>query len=230
MNEKTMNDFIVKQGRVICLDTETTGIKPELGHRVIEIGCIELIDLKPTGKTFHSYLNPKRPVEAGSFAVHGISDDFLKDKPLFETVADDFCNFIQNSTLVIHNAAFDMGFMNNELKLSSKSPIPNKVIDSVVFAKYKFPGSPASLDALCKRFSISLDERKYHGALLDARLLADVYIKLCADGGNILFQNNNGEQDSILKSKTKPKSGVIYNIPISNPSNQELEKHKAFFG
>lgn len=165
--------------REIVLDTETTGLDPFSGHRVVEIGCVELINHMRTGSYFHSYLNPERAMPAEAEAVHGLSDSFLKDKPKFSEVAGSFLEFIGDSPLVIHNAAFDMKFINWELDQVERPQIEMaRAIDTVLIARKKFPGQPASLDALCKRFSIDLSVRTKHGALLDSELLAEVYLEL----------------------------------------------------
>lgn len=165
--------------REIVLDTESTGLDPAQGHRVVEIGCVELFNYVPTGKSFQCYINPDRdmPIEAQN--VHGLSAEFLSDKPRFHEIAEEFTDFIADSTLVIHNAAFDLKFLNAELQMASYQPIPSdRAIDTVHMARRKYPGQPASLDALCKRFGIDLSARDYHGALLDAQLLAEVYLEL----------------------------------------------------
>ncbi len=165
--------------REIVLDTETTGLDPGQGHRVIEIGCVELLNHVPTGRTFHTYVNPERAVPTDAFAVHGLSDAFLRDKPIFAAVADGFLVFLGDSPLVIHNAAFDLGFLNAELVRLSRPPLPaGRAIDTVQLARRAFPGAPANLDALCKRFRIDVSERATHGALKDAKLLAMVYLEL----------------------------------------------------
>lgn len=165
--------------REIVLDTETTGFKPEEGHRLVEIGCIELVNHVATGERFHVYLNPERDMPAEAFAVHGLSSDFLADKPLFNDVAGDFVAFIGDAPLVIHNAAFDMAFLNWELKIAGYPTMPkDRAVDTLLMARQKFPGSPATLDALCKRFGVDNSNRTLHGALLDAQLLAEVYLEL----------------------------------------------------
>ncbi len=165
--------------REIILDTETTGLRPDEGHRVVEIGCIELVNYVPTGRVYHAYINPERPMPPEAFAVHGLSDDFLRDKPLFSTVAEEFLEFVADSPVIAHNARFDMGFVNAELtRIKRNALTPPRVIDTADMARRKFPGSPASLDALCKRFNIDNSSRTKHGALLDAELLAEVYIEL----------------------------------------------------
>jgi DNA polymerase-3 subunit epsilon len=166
--------------RHIVFDTETTGRSPDTGDRVIEIGCVEVIDLLPTGRTYHVYIHPERDIEAGAIAVHGITLEKLAGKPIFSQIVTDFLDFIgDDSMLVAHNASFDMGFINMELKLCGFPSIDKRrVIDTLDMARRKFPGSPASLDALCKRFGIDNSSRTYHGALLDAQLLAEVYLEL----------------------------------------------------
>lgn len=161
--------------REIVLDTETTGLHSKDGHRIVEIGCVELVDGIPTGKSFQQYINPLRDVPSVAFQIHGLSRDFLRNYPPFEKVMDLFLDFIQDSVLVIHNAKFDVGFLNVELGRFEKDPLCNPIVDTLDMAKKKFPGSPASLDALCRRFHIGLEERGYHGALLDAHLLSKVY-------------------------------------------------------
>lgn len=165
--------------REIVLDTETTGLDPASGHRVVEIGCIELINHLPTGNEFHRYLNPERDVPAEAEAVHGLSAAFLSDKPLFSSLVDDLLGFIGDSPIIAHNAGFDMGFLNAELRRAGKLPLGSeRTIDTVMLARRRFPGAQASLDALCRRFQIDLSERGKHGALLDAKLLAKVYLEL----------------------------------------------------
>ena len=165
--------------RRIALDTETTGLSPKDGHRVVEIGCVELDGNIPTGNEWHSYVNPDRAMPEAAFAVHGLSEEFLKKEPRFKDIAEDFLRFIKGGELVIHNAKFDIGFLNSELKMASMPLIEiQKTIDTVHLAREKIPGAAASLDALCKRFEIDLSLREKHGALLDAKLLAEVYLQL----------------------------------------------------
>lgn len=166
--------------REIVLDTETTGLDVRSGHRLIEIGCVELIDFLPTGRTFHRYIHPERDIEAGAQAVHGISLEMLLDKPRFHEVHLELIDFIGEAVVIAHNAGFDRGFINHELTLCGGTVIEDaRWIDTLVLAQKRFPGMHNSLDALCKRFKISLAERDKHGALIDARLLADVYLELC---------------------------------------------------
>lgn len=165
--------------REIVLDTETTGLDPKRGHRIVEIGCIELINHLPTNNQFHVYINPEREMDAGAIAIHGITNEFLLDKPLFKDITQDFLEFISDSPLVIHNAPFDMKFLNAELRWAGlKELAMQRAIDTLVMARQKFPGSPASLDALCKRFEIDKSGRVKHGALIDSDLLAQVYLEL----------------------------------------------------
>lgn len=165
--------------REIVLDTETTGFDPEQGDRIVEIGAVELYNHMPTGRTFHEYINPLRSMPQEAFEVHGLGDDFLRDKPVFEKIAQSFVDFISDAKLVIHNAAFDMKFLNAELSWLNMAKIPwEKAIDTLDIARRKFPGSPASLDALCRRFNIDNSSRTLHGALLDSEILAEVYLEL----------------------------------------------------
>ena len=164
--------------REICFDTETTGLKTEEGHRVIEIGCVELIDNSRTSNMYQVYLNPEREIPIDSINIHGITNEFVADKPFFRDIADEFLNFIGDATLVAHNANFDIKFLNNELAICGRPPLTNNVVDSLQLAKKQFPGQKNNLDVLCKRFNVDASRRTVHGALLDAELLADVYIEL----------------------------------------------------
>jgi DNA polymerase-3 subunit epsilon len=165
--------------REIVLDTETTGLDPVHGDRLVEIGCVEVFNHIATGETYHQYVNPRRDMPAGAFAVHGLSEEFLSGHPVFAEVADAFLDFIGDDPLVIHNASFDMGFINAELRRLKRRELPmSQSVDTVRMARRRFPGAPASLDALCRRFDIDNSSRTYHGALLDAELLAEVYLEL----------------------------------------------------
>ncbi|MDB5530817.1 MAG: dnaQ [Devosia sp.] len=164
--------------RQVVLDTETTGLSPATGDRLVEIGCVELVNHLPSGKTFHVYLNPQRSMPEEAFRVHGLSDDFLADKPLFSAVATDFRSFIEDATLIIHNAPFDMGFLNAELTNLGQPKLTNEVIDTVMLARERHPGARVSLDALCKHYGIDTSRRTLHGALLDSEILAEVYLEL----------------------------------------------------
>lgn len=212
--------------REIVLDTETTGLDPASGHRVIEIGCVELMGRIRSGKSFHCYLNPERDVPAEAYAVHGIASEFLRDKPLFAAVADDFLEFLQDSPLVIHNAAFDMKFVNYELQQCSRPLLPfERAIDTVQIARRLFPGAPASLDALCKRFNIDLSGRAKHGALLDAELLSDVYLELCGGRQTSLLLSKEAEMEASHTTVAHEALDVPYRE--FNPSAEELAAHDA---
>lgn len=165
--------------REIVLDTETTGFDPAEGDRIVEIGAVELYNHLPTGRTWHQYINPQRTMPAGAFEVHGLGDDFLRDKPVFAAIGQAFLDFIEDAKLVIHNASFDMKFLNHELRQIGLPEIPwARAIDTLAIARQKFPGSPASLDALCRRFGVNNSAREKHGALLDSEILAEVYLEL----------------------------------------------------
>ncbi len=216
--------------RQIILDTETTGIGHEQGHRVIEIGCVELINRKLTGKHFQVYLNPERAVDEGAFRVHGISTDFLKDKPTFKDVVSDFLQFIGGAELIIHNAPFDVGFLNSELKhakMNKKLEDYCDVFDTLVLAREKHPGQRNSLDALCKRYDIDNSNRQLHGALLDAEILAFVYLAMTGGQGSLF------KEAESTSSNSKVKAQEIVALQLANPvivkaTPEELEKHKAF--
>ncbi|MBX9977046.1 MAG: DNA polymerase III subunit epsilon [Alphaproteobacteria bacterium] len=212
--------------RQIVLDTETTGLSFAAGHRIVEIGCVELKNLLPTGRTFQTYLNPKRPMDPGAMKVSGITDESLIGKPEFYQVADNFLSFIEDSDLVIHNAPFDMGFLNGELTKFGYPAIPmTRAIDTVVMARTKFPGSPANLDALCRRFEIDLSARTKHGALLDAQLLAEVYLQLC--GGRQQDLDLNGQSTTMVQENTET-IRTFRPMRDFQLSSEEVEKHEAF--
>ena len=206
----------------IILDTETTGISVKDGHRIVEIGCIELDDLIPTQKKFHCYLNPERKVSEKAFEVHGYSDEFLSKQKKFSQVANDFIEFIKNKRLVIHNAEFDLAHLNNELNLFGKNNIENEIVDTLTLARDKYPGSQVSLDALCKRFRIDNSRRTHHTALIDCDLLAKVYINLLDQKEPTLDFKHNSEIEENQSSKNEYYKKVIL------PSNEELEKHKVY--
>ncbi len=215
--------------REIVFDTETTGIDPKNGDRVIEIGCVELKNLVPTGRTYHQYINPERDVPEDAVAVHGLTEEFLKDKPVFAEIIGDFLEFIgDDAKLVAHNAEFDIGFLNAELKtLGFPSIDRRRVIDTLKIARERFPGSPANLDALCRRFEIDNTDRTLHGALLDSELLAEVYLELLGgrQHGLTLADDKKGgpsENNSVHLKKNRP-----YREPrIFQPSEEELKAHK----
>lgn len=211
--------------REIALDTETTGLKPEEGHRVVELGCIELVNHVPTGRTFHYFLDPGRPMDPGATRVSGITDDMLVGKPVFADVAQAFLDFIADAPLVIHNAGFDMAFLNMELRRAGMEELPfERAIDTVLIARRKYPGAPASLDALCKRFEIDLSERTTHGALLDAGLLAQVYLELCGGRQPTLVLATAGSAELVGQVRRRPR-------PVPLPSlvtAAEREAHAVF--
>ena len=207
----------------IVLDTETTGISVKEGHRIVEIGCIELDNLIPTQKKFHCYLNPERNVSEKAFAVHGYSDSFLSDKMKFREIADDFLKFIKDKRLIIHNAEFDLSHLNNELKIIGKNKIDNEVVDTVLLARNKFPGSQVSLDALCKRYRIDNSKRVQHTALIDCDLLSKVYINLI-DQKEPTLDFKNKEEDVSKLSTGK----VIYSTKVIKPSSEELKNHQIY--
>jgi len=207
----------------IVLDTETTGISIKEGHRIVEIGCIELDNLIPTKNKFHCYLNPERKVSEKALEVHGYSDDFLATQKKFKDVGDEFLEFIKDKRLIIHNAEFDLTHLNNELSLLGKKKINNEVIDTLTLARDKFPGSPVSLDALCKRYRVDNSKRTQHTALIDCDLLAKVYINLIDQKEPTLdFQNQENE------IKEKQETNVLYYKKIVTASAQELKNHKEY--
>ncbi len=223
--------------REVVLDTETTGFEPEAGDRIVEIGAVELLGHVPTGRHFHVYVNPERPMPEAAFAVHGLSDDFLRDKPVFAAVAPDFVAFIGDAPLVIHNAAFDMKFLNHELGRLGHLPMPmSRAVDTVAMARRKYPGSPASLDALCRRFGIDNSARTLHGALLDSEILAEVYLELI--GGRqpgLVLDASDGGHDGPSEGARRGEAGAGPWRPRPRPvplpprlTEAEREAHAAF--
>ena len=207
----------------IVLDTETTGISVKEGHRIVEIGCIELDNLIPTNNKFHCYLNPERKVSEKAFEVHGYTDEFLAKQKKFGDIAEEFLNFIDGKRLIIHNSEFDLAHLNNELNLFMKSNIKNEIIDTLDLARNKFPGSPASLDALCKRFRIDNSKRIQHTAIIDCELLAKVYVNLIDQKEPTLdFQSLEHENNSYSKSD------VSYYKKVIIPSKKEIDNHKEY--
>jgi DNA polymerase-3 subunit epsilon len=207
----------------IVLDTETTGISVKEGHRIVEIGCIELENLIPTKNRFHCYLNPERKVSEKALEVHGYTDDFLASQKKFSDVGEEFLEFIKDKRLIIHNAEFDLGHLNNELSLFGKKKIENEVVDTLILARDKFPGSPVSLDALCKRYRIDNSKRTQHTALIDCDLLAKVYINLIDQKEPTLdFQN---DEVKVIQKNTK---SVGYFKKVISPTEEELKKHKEY--
>ena len=208
----------------IVLDTETTGLSVKDGHRIVEIGCIELDNLIPTKNVFHAYLNPERKVSESALKVHGYTDEFLSDKKRFIDIADEFLNFIKDKRIVIHNAEFDIGHLNNELKMINRNIILREnVVDTLEIARNKFPGSAISLDALCKRFRVDNSRRKKHTALIDCELLSKVYINLLDQKEPIFQFEKNKEVE-----KTKKLNNFIYSKKVIKISNEEMKIHKKF--
>ncbi|MDA0339516.1 MAG: DNA polymerase III subunit epsilon, partial [Proteobacteria bacterium] len=210
--------------REIVLDTETTGLSPEQGDRVVEIGCIELVNHMPTGETYHTYVNPQRDMPVGAFNVHGLSEEFLSTKPLFADVAGAFLDFIGDAVLVAHNASFDMGFLNMELERVKKPVIPyHRVVDTLAIAKKKYPGAQNNLDALCRRFEVDNSDRELHGALLDSELLAEVYLELIGGrqpGLTLAVNRRSAESLQADRVKRPPRPHA--------PSAEERAAHEAF--
>ena len=207
----------------VILDTETTGLSVRDGHRIVEIGCIELDNLISTKKTFHYYLNPERKVSEKALEVHGYTDDFLSSQKKFSEIVDEFLAFIQNKRLIIHNAEFDLSHLNNELKIMGKDQIKNEVIDTLKLARDKFPGSQVSLDALCKRYRIDNSERNKHTALVDCDLLAKVYINLIDQKEPTLdFKSKE------VFTKNSDEMKIIYFKKVIRPNTQEIQNHKAY--
>ena len=207
----------------IVLDTETTGISVKEGHRIVEIGCIELENLIPTKNKFHCYLNPERKVSEKALEIHGYTDEFLVDKKKFNEVVEDFLSFINGKRLIIHNAEFDLAHLNNELGLIGKDKINNEIIDTLSLSREKFPGSSVSLDSLCKRYGIDNSRRKQHTALIDCDLLARVYINLIDQKEptlNFLEEN--------VKGSANNDASVSYYKKIVLPTKEEIEKHKNY--
>lgn len=215
--------------RQVILDTETTGIGHEQGHRVIEIGCVELVDRKLTGKHYHVYINPEREVDEGAFRVHGISNEFLKDKPLFSDIRSDFLQFIGGAELIIHNAAFDVGFLNSEFRhvqWNKKLEDYCTILDTLVLAREKHPGQRNSLDALCKRYDIDNSNRQLHGALLDAEILALVYLAMTGGQGNLFAEVETEITADVIH--TKEKELQLNNAIIVRANDAELAEHELF--
>ena len=207
----------------IVLDTETTGISVKEGHRIVEIGCIELDNLIPTKNKFHCYLNPERKVSEKAFKVHGYSDEFLSKQKKFNEISEQFLKFIQNKKLIIHNAEFDLSHLNNELKILGKKAIENEIVDTLTLARNKYPGSQVSLDALCKRYRIDNSRRVHHTALIDCDLLSKVYINLI-DQKEPTFDLSSINKDSLELNNTNNS----YFKKVIKPSVEELKKHKEY--
>tara|TARA_B100000925_G_scaffold289767_1_gene273412 strand:+ start:299 stop:961 length:663 start_codon:yes stop_codon:yes gene_type:complete len=207
----------------VVLDTETTGISIKEGHRIVEIGCIELENLIPTKNKFHCYLNPERKVSEKALEVHGYTDEFLAAQKKFSDIGEQFLEFIKNKRLIIHNADFDLGHLNNELAILGKKKIENEIVDTLILARDKFPGSPVSLDALCKRYRVDNSRRTQHTALVDCHLLAKVYINLIDQKEPTL--NFQSEEVTI---KQKNNTNTNYYKKVVEPTDEELKKHREY--
>lgn len=213
------------QARQVVLDTETTGINPKDGHRIIEIGCVELLNRRLTQNRFHVYLNPDREIDAGAIEVHGITNEFLRDKPRFADVAADFLDFVAGAELIIHNAPFDVGFLNHELTMMSAAPANIEtqctVFDTLAYARRKHPGARNSLDALCKRYDIDNSHRELHGALLDAEILADVYLLMTGGQFSLLEDDNDFGGDRPIQRLPADRPP----LPVRHCSAEEIADH-----
>ena len=213
--------------RLIVLDTETTGLSPDNGDRILELGCVELMHRKLTGRNFHYYINPERESHEEALNVHGITTEFLQDKPKFAQIVDEFLAYVKGADVIIHNAPFDLGFLNKELELAGHPPFKEhvgQVMDTLAMAKEIYPGKRNSLDALCERLGVSNAARTLHGALLDAELLADVYINLTRGQEGLLM-----DQDDMLDASGKPAARRDYSqlrLPVIEPSEEELQAHE----
>jgi DNA polymerase-3 subunit epsilon len=219
--------------RQIILDTETTGLLIEEDHRIIEIACVEMINRKLTGKRFHTYLNPERDIDAGARAVHGITNDFLQDKPIFAAIAEEMMNFIQGAELIIHNAPFDVGFINHELSKTTKRwKLLNKycrITDTLLLARQLHVGQRNSLDALCKRYGIDNSERELHGALLDAHLLARVYLAMTGGQGSLFDEMDAEEASNLASSETEDvRPNRTFNLAIIQANSAEITAHNEY--
>ena len=216
--------------RIVVLDTETTGLNPQEGHRIIEIGCVEMVKRRLTGKRFHVYINPDRIIDEGAIAVHGITNQFLDDKPHFEQIVDDFIAFIKDAELVIHNAPFDVGFINNELsRLNNKSGTItdySEVFDTLAYARKKHPGQRNSLDALCKRYGIDNSHRDLHGALLDAEILADVFLLMTGGQSSLLDEGQSVIGAVSVNTDVKRVSTDRSALKIISCNEEELTAHQ----
>lgn len=217
--------------RQIVLDTETTGLSPADGHRIIEVGCVELVNRRLTGKNFHEYMNPEREIEQGAIDVHGITNEFLQDKPLFDEIAEKLMDFLSGAELIIHNAPFDVGFLNHELKLiQSKYKTVEEhcgIIDTLVMARKLHPGQKNNLDALCSRYEVNNTHRQLHGALLDSEILANVYLAMT--GGQVsLFAEDSEQEESLDEKSIEATLSRAYDTPVVVATSEELRCHEAY--
>ena len=219
--------------RQIVLDTETTGLEPSLGHRIIEIGCVEMNNRRATGKTFQYYLNPQREVDPGAQEIHGLSNEFLEDKPFFADIASEFLVFVRGAELIIHNAPFDIGFLNKELELAAQEQRVEdicKVLDTLVMARSIHPGQRNSLDALCKRYQIDNSNREMHGALLDARILADVYLSMTGGQAALSLDSEGQPGQTRLTGQDTAAEKIDragLKLVVVNANDEELAAHRA---
>ena len=216
--------------RIVVLDTETTGLNPQEGHRIIEIGCVELVKRRLTGKRFHVYINPDRIIDEGAIAVHGITNQFLDDKPQFEQIVEDFITFIRGAELVIHNAPFDVGFINHEFsqlnKMVGTVADYSEVFDTLAYARKKHPGQRNSLDALCKRYGIDNSHRELHGALLDAEILADVFLLMTGGQSSLLDEGQSGMDESSVNTSVIRVSANRSALKVIRCNDEELTAHQ----
>lgn len=221
--------------RQLFLDTETTGLEPEQGHRIIEIGCVEMIDRRLTGRRYHQYINPDREIDDGAIAVHGITNQFLADKPFFSTIADEFLAFVKDADLIIHNAPFDVGFINYEFKLLKRSdllPITEycSIIDTLKMAREKHPGQKNNLDALCRRYEVNNTHRELHGALLDAGILSDVYLRMT--GGQVGLALSGNSVEGVAATGVRGTSAIrrlsrdSISLPVVTATEAEVDRHQ----
>lgn len=222
--------------RQLFLDTETTGLEPEHGHRIIEIGCVEMIDRRLTGRYYHQYINPDREIDDGAIAVHGLTNQFLSDKPFFSAVADEFLAFIKNADLIIHNAPFDVGFINHEFRLLRRGdllPVTEycSIIDTLKMAREKHPGQKNNLDALCRRYEVNNAHRELHGALLDAEILSDVYLRMTGGQVGLALSGSSAEGESVAGRhdtstiRRLSREGIF--LPVITAAETEMDKHQA---
>jgi DNA polymerase-3 subunit epsilon len=214
--------------RQIFLDTETTGLSPESGDRIIEIGCVEMLNRRLSGKNLHFYLNPERPSSEDAVRIHGLTDEFLADKPLFASVVDELLDYLAGAEVVIHNASFDVGFLNAELRRLARpkfETVAARITDSLLMAREMFPGKSNSLDALCKRLEVDNTSRSLHGALLDAGLLAEVYIRMTRGQDSLVIDDLGGSQGG--EAATEVVDFSAFELPVIEPSAEELAAHEA---
>ncbi len=218
--------------RQIALDTETTGLDPKEGHRIIEVACVEIIDRRITGSHYHTYINPERAIDSGAIAVHGLSEEFLADKPVFKAVVAEFMAYIKDAELIIHNAPFDLGFLQRELKLSRRPEHleqSSKITDTLRMARERYPRQKNNLDALCKRLSIDNSQRHYHGALIDAQLLAEVYLAMTAGQNSLFLEKTEIKTQGVNSDEHKDLNQILYiDLPVQLASEQEEKEHETY--